>query len=230
VPDPVSAITGGSAILGAVGAENAADTQAEAAAGGIAENRRQFDFVQNLFKPFIEAGGRGLASYEGLLGTAGPEAQRSAIAAIEQGPMFGRLVQQGENAILANAAATGGLRGGNTNTALAGFRGDVLAKLIDQQLGRFGQLATVGQNSAAGVGNAALGTGTNVAQLLQQQGAAEAGGILSGVGAIARGIGTIGGIKAANAPVQAAYSQTPAGSAGFGTGAAYGNQDMGQYF
>jgi hypothetical protein len=55
----------------------------------------------------------------------------------------------------------------------------VLSQLINQQYNRLGGLAQMGQASAAGVGSAGLQTGSNIAQLLQAQGAAQAGGQLA---------------------------------------------------
>jgi len=240
VPNPLVAVAGGSVVSGLMGAdaaEEASSTQAASAQAGIDENRRQFDTVQKLLAPYVDAGRRGLAGYENLLGTNGKDIQGLAVAEIENGPVFGRLAQQGNDAILANAAATGGLRGGNVQGALANNRTDILSRLIEQQLGRFGQLAGVGQNSAAGVGNAALGTGRSVAELMQQQGAAQAGGTIAGSSAITTAIGNIGGFGATQfspnagvGGVQAGFSQTPVGSSGFGSGLAYGNQDLGHYF
>lgn len=198
MPDPVTAIGGGSIVSGLMGADaasDAADAQAGAAASGIAEQRRQFDFIQNLLKPYVDAGGRGLGAYENLLGLSG-DGGASAINQIKTGPQYTALTNAAEEAILQNASATGGLRGGNVQQALAGNRQRILAGLIGEQLGRFGQLATVGQNSAAGVGNAALGMGNNVSQLLQQQGAAESGGIIAGSNAITRALSGVGGLAA----------------------------------
>lgn len=201
MPDPVSAITGGLSLIRGMNqadaAQEAADSQLAASREGIAENRRQFDLVQQLLKPYVDAGGRGLTSYENLLGTSTPDAQQKAIQALQAGPQYGALVKAGEDAILANASATGGLRGGNVQNALATNRQRVLASLINDQLTRTGQLATVGQNSAAGVGNAALGTGSNIAALLQQGGAANAGGIIAGSNAITKALGGVGGLVAA---------------------------------
>jgi len=118
----------------------------------------------------------------------GADAQKAAYAAIEGSPGFKSLVQQGENGILSNASATGGLRGGNTQGALAQFRPALLAQMINDQYSKLGGLTSVGQNAAAGVGNAGMSTGTNVAQLLQQQGAAQAGGALATGRAIQTGI------------------------------------------
>jgi hypothetical protein len=51
----------------------------------------------------------------------------------------------------------------------------LLSSLIDQQYGRLGGMTALGQQSAAGVGAAGQQTGVNVANLLGQQGAAQAG-------------------------------------------------------
>jgi hypothetical protein len=88
------------------------------------------------------------------------------------------MTQQGENAILQQGAATGGLRGGNVQGALAQFRPQALSSLINQQYGRLGGITQMGQASAAGVGAAGMQTGQSVAGLLGQQGSAVAGGIL----------------------------------------------------
>jgi len=86
------------------------------------------------------------------------------------------LTRQGEQGILQSAAATGGLRGGNVQLALSQFRPQVLNSLIEQQYGRLGGLSSIGQSSAAGQATAGMQTGTNVANLLANQGAAIAGG------------------------------------------------------
>lgn len=112
-------------------------------------------------------------------GESGQAAQQQAISAIASSPQFQALQQQGENAMLQTASATGGLRGGNIQGALAQFRPALLASLIDQQYNRLGGLSTIGQNAAAGTGAAAQTTGTNVSNLLTQQGAAAAGGELA---------------------------------------------------
>ena len=111
------------------------------------------------------------------------------------------LTQQGENALLQNASATGGLRGGNLEAALAKFRPQMLSQLIQSQYTNLGGLTSIGQNAAAGVGNAGQNTGNAITNLLQQQGAAQAGsalasgqanaGLASGIGSTATMLGTL---------------------------------------
>lgn len=180
-------------------AKKAASTQAESAQAGIDEQRRQFDLTQKLLGPYAQAGEGALSAQQALIGLAGPEAQAEAIRNIEMSPQFTSMVAQGENAMLQNASATGGLRGGNTQAALAQFRPNLLSGLIQQQYQNLGGLTTTGANAAAGVGSAGMQTGANVGNLLQQQGAATAGGqIAAGQSylpqALATGLGVFKGL------------------------------------
>ena len=183
MPDPVTGlIVGGSQLLGGImqadAASEAAGIQAGAAEAGMAEQRRQFDALRSLLQPYTEAGIPALTQQQALLGLQGPEAEQAAIERIRGGETFQALAQQGEEALLQRASATGGLRGGNIQGALAQFRPELLSSLIEQQYGRLGGLTTLGQRSAAGVGAAGMETGSNVSNLLAQQGAAQAGGEL----------------------------------------------------
>ena len=175
-------IVGGSQLIGssmqASAASSAAGIQSGAAEKGIEEQRRQFDALQTLLKPYTEAGLPTLEQQKAFLGLKGPEAERAAIERISGGERFQELSRQGEEALLQRASATGGLRGGNIQAALGQFRPQLLNQLIDEQYGRLGGMTTLGQRSAAGVGAAGMQSGTNVSNLLSQQGAARAGGEL----------------------------------------------------
>jgi hypothetical protein len=183
MPDPITAlVVGGSQLIGssmqASAAGSAAETQGAAAQAGIEEQRRQFDAMQALLKPYTEAGVPALEAQQAFLGLRGPEAEAAAIERILGGETFQALAGQGEEALLQRASATGGLRGGNIQGALAQFRPQLLSSLIEQQYGRLGGMTQLGQRSAAGVGEAGMATGTNIGNLLSQQGAASAGGQL----------------------------------------------------
>lgn len=185
-------------------AKDAAGTQAAASEAGIAEQRRQFDAIQKLMEPYVQAGtgaisqlqpfqqagAQAFKQQQAIAGLRGPEAQRAAIAQIEQSPFLQSQIQQGEEALLQRASATGGLRGGNIQAALAQFRPQMLQQAIEQQYGRLGgfagaglgvteQLYRGGQAAAAGQASQAQALGTNVSNLLAQQGAALAGGELA---------------------------------------------------
>lgn len=166
-------------------AERAGQTQAAASQAGIDEQRRQFDALIELMSPYVTAGTGAMGQQQALIGLQGPEAQQQAISGFEQSPLFQSMTQQGENAILQNASATGGLRGGNVQGALAQFRPQALNALIEQQYGRLGGLSTLGQASAAGQGAQGMQSASNIGNLLANQGAALAGGQMA-KGGIAR--------------------------------------------
>ena len=138
----------------------------------------------------------------------GAERQRQAIQGIEQGPQFQELLRQGEQGILQNASATGGLRGGNVQGALAQFRPSLLNQLIEAQYGKLAGLTTLGSSSAQNLLNtgasAAAGTATagqasaqNIGNLQTGIGAAQAGGTIGAANAYSQGmsgaVGSIGG-------------------------------------
>lgn len=201
------AVGGAALVTGVYAADQQGDAAAAAAAQqgaaadqGIAERRRQFDALQSLLKPYVDTGTDALNAQRDLIGLNGTGAQRAAVGALQGSPTFQALRQQGEDSILANASATGGLRGGNVQGALGQFTPALLASLIQDQYANLGGLTSIGQNAAAGVGNAGMNTGAGIADLLQQRGAAMAGGALAGgqasaqtASALANAVGLFGG-------------------------------------
>lgn len=160
-------------------ADSAAQAQGDASAAQISESRRQFNAIQDLLNPYTQAGTGALTAQQNLLGLNGTDEQQKAIGAISGSPQMAALLQQGENAILQNASATGGLRGGTTQAALAQFRPQLLSQLIQQQYSNLGGITSIGQNAAAGVGNAGQNSSNQIINALGQQGAAQAGAALA---------------------------------------------------
>jgi len=181
----------------AQGKATAAQTEAQNQA--ISEQRRQFDKIQELLAPYTQAGPGALQGMQGLAGLRGATEQQSAIDQIKQSAQYQELAKQGEQGILQNASATGGLRGGNIQAALAQFRPALLNQLIESQYGKLAGLTQLGQNSAAGTAAAGQQSAANIGNLYSAQGAAQAAG-LTGVAQAQAG----GMIGAANANAQGA--------------------------
>lgn len=160
-------------------ADSAAEAQGNASRAQISESRRQFNAIQDLLKPYTQAGTGALTAQQNLLGLNGADEQQKAVGSIAGSPQMAALLQQGENAILQNASATGGLRGGNTQAAMAQFRPQLLSQLIQQQYSNLGGITSIGQNAAAGVGNAGMQSSAQIQNALGQQGAAQAGAALA---------------------------------------------------
>lgn len=160
-------------------AKGAANAQTGAANAGLEAQASQLSKMQELMKPYLDAGNNAVTSQGDLLGSNGPEAQQKAIDAIKNGPQFGAMVQQGENGILQNASATGGLRGGNVQGALGQFRPQVLSQLINSQFSQLGSLSALGQNSAMGVSALNQQGTNNIIKLDGDIGSAQAGQALA---------------------------------------------------
>lgn len=160
-------------------ASEAAGAQTEAAKMGIAEQRRQFDAMQQLLSPYVQAGTQALGQQQAMLGLAGAPEQQRVISGIEASPQFQALTRQGESAILQSASATGGLRGGNVQGALGQFRPALLSNLIQQQFSNLGGIAGMGQASAAQTGFAGAQSAGQIAGLYGDIGAAQAGSAIA---------------------------------------------------
>lgn len=167
----------------------------------IEEQRRQFDAMQKLLNPYVQAGNSALTGQQDILGMNGAGAQQKAIGAIESSPFFQSQYQQAENALRQNAAATGGLRGGNFQEALADNRSNMLYGNVMNQYQNLGGLAVNGQNAATGVGANAMNMGNNISNQLNGIGAGQAGYALAKGqanqniwGGLAKGVGAFGEI------------------------------------
>lgn len=253
MPGPAIAGIVGSVASGVMqsgAARSAANSQTKAANAQIEETRRQFDLVQSLLRPYVNAGTGALSAQLDLMGIGGgggtapgiqtntiagtqgtwqagsgdhgqmgkyaggtpgstnytvnghpfnsmeeaqayadanrtgglsaADAQRNAIAGLANGEQFQALARQGEYGMMANAAATGGLRGGDMQGALAQFRPQMLQSLIDRQLSNLGGIAANGQNAAGMTGQAAQNAGQQVNTSLGNIGQAQAGAALAG--------------------------------------------------
>jgi len=175
----VNAITGGDDATEA--AKDAAWTQSQMAGKGIEEQRRQFNKIVQMMNPYVQSGATALGMQQGMLGMGenGQQQQQQAFNQIRQSPEYQSMYQSGENAMLQNASATGGLRGGNLQGALAQYRPQLLNQLFQQKYANLGGLASQGQAAAglqAGYGQT---NAANIANLYGQQGAAIAGGQLA---------------------------------------------------
>jgi len=193
----VAAAVVGSAVVGGVvassSAKKAAKAQVQSAEAAAAEQRAAREELRALLNPYVSAGTPALQAQMAALGLSGPEAQAEYVAGQEESPIFQALARQGEEALLQKASATGGLRGGNIQGALAQFRPQLLNQFLEQQYGRLAGLTTLGQRSAAGVGDAGITAATNIGQALTQAGQARAGSALAQGQAFNQALGTITG-------------------------------------
>lgn len=120
---------------------------------GIDETARQFDKTEANFAPATALLAPGAGHLGDLVGINGNDKQASEIEALKASPLYQSLYNNGEEAVLQNASATGGLRGGNTERGLADFGADTLSQTIQQKLAEYAGLVGIGTNAAGAVGN-----------------------------------------------------------------------------
>lgn len=177
-----------SGVLGGKGAKKAAQAQAAAYQKGIDEQSREFDATQARFKPYNDFGLASMDQLSNFLGLNGNDKQGSAIDALKQSPAFTALFNTGQDTILQNAAATGGLRGGNTQNSLANFGANLLGQVEQNQIGNLTNGVGIGSGTVTTLGNLGQQNANSISQLLAQQGNAQASGILGQTNATNNGI------------------------------------------
>ena len=160
-------------------AKNATNAQVASDQAAMAAQQANLEETRKLLAPYVQAGNTAIGQQGNLIGLGGNAAQQAAINQLKASPYFTSQLQAGQNAILQNASATGGLRGGNTQAALAQFAPSLLAQTIQNQFGNLGSLTSIGQNAAAGVGNAGANAANQNTALLQSMGNAQASGALA---------------------------------------------------
>lgn len=144
-------------------------------------NTDALDRITDRLTPYFTAGDLAFIQQNDLLGINGQKAQERAYSIMEKNPQFQSLMKQSENAILQNASATGGLRGGNTQEALAKLRPQLLNQVVQQQLGNLSNVAQTGFNAKTNLQSTETGfAGQN--QNLQAGLSSAIGGLQSNLG------------------------------------------------
>lgn len=169
--------------------------------GGINTMNANLDYTKGIYQPAIDVLDPSVTAMADLLGLNGGGSQQMSLDGLQSSPLMESLTRNGEEAVLQNAAATGGIRGGNTQRGLADFRSDTFARLIQQQLANLGGLSSIGLGGAGAVTGASGNTAQAIAQMLGQQGQARAGQQI-----------TAGGINSQNWNNVAGFGQDVLGS------------------
>jgi hypothetical protein len=204
----------------------------------VEEQRKQYAEFQKLLAPYIQSGTQALTGFgayqaaglgavptlerfaatgvvaleeqQAIAGLLGPERQRQAIAKIEQGGGYQAQVQAGEKAILQQASATGGLRGGNIQLALGQYRPALLQQAIENQYARLGGLTELGGQTAQNLAT----SGQGATEFLTRSGQAAAAGQAAGGASSAGRIGDIYGAQSQAGQVSATNIANLLGQAG----------------
>lgn len=159
----------------ASGAEDAANTQANATNSATAEQRRQYDQTRADYAPYRETGTRALGQLEKDINAP----VTSADVMSDPGYQFG--MEQGRRALSQRIAAGGGRVSGAALKAAARFGTDYSGtgygaayQRRQDRLNRLAALAGIGQTSTAGSAAAGANSANAISNLISSQGDAQA--------------------------------------------------------
>lgn len=138
---------------------------------------------EGYFDPYQQAGQQALGQQAALSGAQGQEAFNQAYT---DSPYMRFLQEQGEQGVIRNAAAMGGLGGGNVQKELSRFNQGLAGQGLQQQIQNLGALSGQGLSAAGGAGQ------------LAGQGGQVTSGITSQAGRDLANIATTTGQQAAN--------------------------------
>lgn len=134
-------------------------------AAGLQQAETAAGTASGFLQPFQQAGDTALQQQLALSGALGPEAFQQAY---QESPQIQFLREQGEQGVMRNAAAMGGLGGGNVQKELSRFNQGLASQGLQQQIQNMSGLASQGQSAAGGMANIATGLGSQ--QLNAQMG------------------------------------------------------------
>lgn len=181
---PIAIALGLSTVLGAGASIFGASKESGAANSAAQLQLEMFNKEQQNLSPYMNAGASAIPGELGALNSLQAGFNPANLA---QTPGYQFQLQQGEQAVIDQATATGGVGGGNTLKALTQFGQGLASTTYQQQfqdwlaqqnatLGGYQNLVGTGENAAAMVGNAGQTAANNAGNYLTQGASAIAGG------------------------------------------------------
>lgn len=201
----MAAAVGGEIIGGMIssnGAQDAANTQANAANNATAAQLQMYNQNVQRLSPWTNAGSSALGTLQGLM----PSLTTPFSAAqYQQSPGYQWQLGQGTQAIVDQASATGGVNSGNTLKALMGY-GQGLANQDyyqaqnayqnwqNQVYNMYSGLSNTGANSAGMVAGLGANTASQIGQNMMGAGNAISAGQVAGANSIGNSLSSLGNL------------------------------------
>lgn len=184
----LSSITGG--LTDALfGTGDAVDAQKEAAQINQEYLNEALDYQKEVQQPVLDLRNQALPALYSFYDPTNTEGQQQFVDQAQSSPFYNSLVSQGEESIARNAAATGGLRSGSSNLALAQNNQNVLQGLVNQNLSGLSSFAQTPIDTS-GITNLYQNMGSNAGNSLIQQAQTQQSGLgqLIGLGTNVAGL------------------------------------------
>jgi hypothetical protein len=167
----VGSVVGG--VLEANAAEQAAETQSQAAQNALALQREMFEYQKGLLEPYRTAGTKALERLSGAMGLGGPGSQQQML---EMDPGYGFRLGEGLKALERMQASRGNFLSGGALKAGQRFAQDTASQEYGNAYNRLANIAGLGQTAGTQMGGAAAGFGTSAGNIMGQEANALAAG------------------------------------------------------
>jgi hypothetical protein len=227
-------------------AEDAAQAANAASDRNLALQRQIYEEGVARQQPFYQASVNALPGYLQGIGQGGELVRGFTQADYQADPGYAFRLSEGMKTLERGAASRGNLMSGATLKGIQRYGQDLASQEYSNAYNRFRDTQGLRRNALAGVvgygptSANAMGTmgqnyATGAGSIMNQQGVNTGNALLAGQQARSSAYGQVGSALGSylgnyGGSAQAAFSQTGLGGSGFGSGLAYGNQDLGQYF
>lgn len=222
--------------------QSAANTQAQAANNASGLQWNMFQQLQQNQQPYMNLGQTSIGQMESLLNIGGGGLLNNQFSfnptmqQLEQTPGYQFTLNRGEQAVNNQMAAQGLNLSGPQGMALANYASGLASQTYQQQYqnaltnfqtnynvganqySRLAGLVGLGQNAAAGVGNAGIQTGANMSNTLTSGAAASAAGTIGSANAASNGLSSLG----SNGLLYSLMNPSAGGGAFYGNSSAAG--------
>lgn len=185
----IGSIAAGAMQAGA--ANQAAQTQAQAADKALALQKRQYEEGVKRQQPWIDAGRTALDAYMGELGVSDAAKSGTFKSAFRETPGYGFQVEQGEQGVLNNLSALGMRGSGAGMKALTRFRQGLADQTYNNYLDRLSGASVGGQASVSNQNALGQNFANNASQTIQDAGAARASGYVGAANAWGNALGNL---------------------------------------
>lgn len=207
----LSGLFGGAANI--YGSQNAAEAQNNGILAGIGQQNTTMGNINSLFGAQTSAGNNAFTQLQKLQGGSSTPADYSNFS---NSPGYQFAVDQGTQAINRQAAASGSLYTPNTLNSVGQYVTGTASQNYNNYVQQLLSTAGYGAQGNAALGQANLTTGSNISQLDQNSGNAEAGGVAGAAGGVSGLVGSLLG----NSTVQKGVGSLLGSLFGDSTGAA----------
>lgn len=189
----------GTALIGASAAKKASAPQASAAKKAIRTQQQMYETARADLGPYREGGGEGLYSVLDMFGMRSPRnpdgstpfAQK-AWEAFQATPYYQNPLKAYIGAADQTAAARGNLLSSGHLKRVGELASDYATRQFGSYMDRLYALAGMGKEAAGSTAQAALNTGSNIANTQLAQGEAQASGTVGSANALSSGVAGLG--------------------------------------